>query len=460
MGLSDLGRRAWADLGGDPADLGLVEDPEPPLGLPARLDVAGLLSDSVGLATLALQQVQAARGQEPAGLPVRVAGDRVTTSAQSERHLLIDGVAPQVWAPLSGFWPTRDGWVRTHGNYPHHARRLAGLLGVPADAERSAVASAISAWDARALEDAAAGAGAVVGAVRRPEEWAAHAHAATTADAPLVDLAHDAGAPPRGWTADAGAPLAGVRVLDLTRVIAGPVATRDLAFAGAEVLRVDSPRLPELPWQHVDTGPGKRSTQLDLDVAADRRAFDDLLRAADVVVTGYRPGSLDRHGLAPEALRERSPDLVVARVSAWGVRGPWAHRRGFDSIVQAVTGIAVAESPDGTRPGALPAQALDHSAGHFLAAAVAHCLRRQREVGGSWSVAVALARIAQELLGTRDRRAHVPTPEPTTQEGTTTAGRVRCPAPALTYTHAPATYPALARPWGADAPTWQQSTPA
>jgi crotonobetainyl-CoA:carnitine CoA-transferase CaiB-like acyl-CoA transferase len=163
--------------------------------------------------------------------------------------------------------------------------------------------------------------------------------------------------------------LTGVRVLDLTRVLAGPVATRNLAQAGAEVLRIDSPHLPEIGWVHLDTGAGKRSTTLDLRSPSGRSTFEDLLDDADIVVTGYRPGSLDPLGLSPEELASRKPGLVVGSVSAWGTEGPWAQRRGFDSIVQAVTGIAMIESTDGTRPGALPAQALDHSAGHLLSAA-------------------------------------------------------------------------------------------
>lgn len=455
MGISAVGRRAWLDLGGQPELLGLVEDPRPPVGLSSRLDVSGLLADSVALATLTLQQVQVARGQRDALPAVRLAGDRITTSAQSERHLRIGGSAPELWAPLSGFWRSRDGWVRTHGNYPHHSDRLRTVLGLRSDASKEQVSAAIAGRDAVELETAAAEVGAVVGAVRTPAAWAAHAHALAIAETPLIRVEHRDGAGARPWGGGAGRPLAGVRVLDLTRVIAGPAATRDLAFAGADVLRVDSPRLPEISWQHLDSGPGKRTTLLDLASAADRRVFEELLSDADVVVTGYRPGALDSFGLSAEALRERCPGVVVGSVSAWGDSGPWRHRRGFDSIVQAVTGIAMVESVDGHVPGALPAQALDHSTGHFLAAALSHCLLRQRTHGGSWSVTIALARVAQELLAS----SVVPyTPAAasaaTTQTGTTAAGDITCAAPVLTYAGAPEEYPLLATPWGADPPTW------
>jgi crotonobetainyl-CoA:carnitine CoA-transferase CaiB-like acyl-CoA transferase len=245
-------------------------------------------------------------------------------------------------------------------------------------------------------------------------------------------------------------------VLDLTRVLAGPVATRDLARAGADVLRVDSPRLPEIGWQHLETGASKRSTTLDLAAAHDRRLFGELLATADVVVTGYRPGSLDQFGLDPESLMARRPGVVVAAVSAWGTVGPWAHRRGFDSIVQAVTGIAMRESPDGVEPGALPAQALDHSAGHFLAAGIVRGLTRQRAEGGSWYVGVALARLARALLETNATPpATAPEGGPTLQTGTTAAGRISCAAPPLTLARGPSEYPTLAGPWGTDAPDWR-----
>ncbi len=201
------------------------------------------------------------------------------------------------------------------------------------------------------------------------------------------------------------------RVLDLTRVIAGPVATRTLALAGADVLRVDPPQLPEIPAQHADTGLGKRTTILD---AADPR-LRELADTADVVVTGYRPGALDRFGLAPEELLERRPDLVVVRLDAWGWTGPWARRRGFDSIVQAASGIAVACARDDGRPGALPAQALDHATGYLAAASALLGLAERPTRGGSIRE-LALARTAEWLwsgpVGGLDEQNRVPAVEP------------------------------------------------
>jgi crotonobetainyl-CoA:carnitine CoA-transferase CaiB-like acyl-CoA transferase len=456
--LTGLGRRAWRELGGDAADLARVRAAEPPVFLPSRLDVSGLLTDAVSLATLALHRVQVARGTHAVPAPVHVHGGRVVTASQSERHLRIDGRAPVVWAPLSGFWRTADGWVRTHANYPHHAARLARLLGVPTDGSVDEAGHAFGRWCSVELEEAAATVGAVVGAVRTAGAWADHPQAEALRDQPLVSVSSSPTGPPRRWPDAGPRPLDGVRVLDLTRVLAGPVATRNLALAGADVLRVDPPHLPELGWVHLDTGAGKRSCTLDLRSVGDRRVLQDLLRTADVVVTGYRPGGLDRLGLSPEALAERHPGLVVGRVSAWGTHGPWTTRRGFDSIVQAVTGIAMAESLDGEQPGALPAQALDHSAGHLLTAALGLALVSQREHGGSRSVAVSLATLARDLLLTGHGSTVRPRPprNPTLQHGSGPDGTLTVAAPPLSYDGAPPTYPHLATAWGVDPPRWQE----
>ena len=449
-----IGTLAWADMGGDPASSNLVRPPSPQIALSSPLDVAGMLGDCVGLATLAAAEIQVARGLLAALGPVRVDGARATTASQSERHFKVDGQAPEVWAPFSGFWRAADGWVRTHGNYPHHAERLARALGIAVDSSKDQIAAAIARRSAIDLEDEAAASGSIVGAVRTSAEWARHPHAQATSRDPVVDWLTTDGAAPRPWSARNERPLSGVRVLDLTRVLAGPVATRNLALLGADVLRVDSPWLPEIGWIHLDTGAGKRSATLDLRVASDRRVFDELLDDADVVVTGYRPGALDRFGLSPEALTEHRPGIVVASVSAWGRRGPWASRRGFDSIVQAVTGIATHVSGDGVQPGTLPAQVLDHSAGYLLTAGICRALRLQRERGGSTRLAVTLAGIARELLQTSGNQADAAA-EPTLQTGMTAAGLVTCTLPSLVGPNIPDRYPTLASPWGTDRPCWR-----
>ncbi len=455
-GVGPVGRAAWAALGGDPDALDSVLPLDPPARLASRFDVVGLAGDSVALAALAVHEAVVSRGLARALPPVRISGDRLCTSLRSDRCLRIDGAPARPWAPLSGFFRTGDGWVRTHGNYPHHASRLRALLGLTEQASPDQTHEAFRRRSAQGLEDDAAACGAIAVPVRTPDEWHAHPQAQAVARGPLVDVRPLEKAPVRRW-GPAARPLDGIRVLDLTRVIAGPVAGRDLAFAGADVLRIDSPRLPELPWQHLDTGQGKRSTLLDLTDTRDRAVFEDLLSSADVVLSGYRPGSLAALGLSPEALSARRPGLVVGQVSAWGPTGPWRSRRGFDSIVQAATGIAVVESDDGATPGALPAQALDHSAGHLLAAGVVHALVARQETGRGASVSVSLARVAHELMttGIAPRRRSDSGPTWTTQTMRTADGELTTAAPVLGYVGAPDGYPEIGGAWAADPPAWR-----
>jgi crotonobetainyl-CoA:carnitine CoA-transferase CaiB-like acyl-CoA transferase len=199
-------------------------------------------------------------------------------------------------------------------------------------------------------------------------------------------------------------PAEGVRVLDLTRVIAGPVCTRFMAALGADVLRVDPPRHPDIRFGAVaDTLLGKRSSLVDFAAPDGLATLHRLLDQADVVVHGYRPGALDLFGLRAEPLAERHPGLVVVYLDAWGYSGPWAGRRGFDSIVQAPSGIAMGESGDGGEPGALPCQLLDHGTGYLAAAAVSDGLRRQAEQGGTHVRTLSLGRTAAWLTSTRSQ---------------------------------------------------------
>lgn len=468
-GLGLVGGRVAVALGLTTQQLEAVSPVRSLPSWPSRLRVAELAYDSVALSSLAISLIARERGGRRDGAHrISLDAARVRASFGSERVLRIDGSAPTVWAPLSGFWQVHDGWVRTHGNYPHHAARLAKLLGIAPDAERTEVESALQGWTRFELEDRAAAAGALAVAVRHPSEWRRHPQYHHLHRAPVVRVVSDDGAAPRAWRGTTGRPLAGVRVLDLTRVIAGPVATRDLAVAGADVLRVDSPRLPEAAWQHFDTGQEKRTTLLDLDDATDSRTMQRLLQDADVVVHGYRPAALAKYGLDYDSLHRRFPGIVVAQLSAWGTEGPWGNRRGFDSLVQAASGIAVIESKDGgTTPGALPVQALDHSAGHFLAASIATALRTQRTVGGSIEIGVDLARIAIELIaaGAPESEASpvcdevLPTSSvPVRREGDTAPSIVECAPPLLAFEGAPTEYASPLHPWGSDRPAWEGSS--
>jgi crotonobetainyl-CoA:carnitine CoA-transferase CaiB-like acyl-CoA transferase len=443
----------WGQLGGDAGLLDRVS-----LGgavpLESPLPVGVIAGASVAAAALA-----AAEYRFPSGIPeLAIDPGAVATAFGSERHLRVDGEPVVGFAPLSKFWPAADGWVRTHANYPHHRERLLSALGTDA----AGLGAAIAARTAVEVEDVVCAAGGPAFAVRSEQEWAAHPQARAVAAEPLVGIERLAG----GRAASPGRP-AGVdrplRVLDLTRVIAGPVAGRTLAFAGADVLRVDSPQLAEIPEQHVDTGWGKRSTLLDLSEGRDRTVFEELLAGADVVLSGYRPGALDRFGLSPEELAERHPGIVVGTLAAWGRGGPWAGRRGFDSLVQAASGIAVlcgdagADAGAGGRPGALPVQALDHASGYLLAAAVLRGLVRSRAEGSAQHASVTLAGTAAWLLG-KDRSAATTgaglDPAPYLAEADTAVGRLRYARPPFRLPGGPETWAEPVRPWGGDRADW------
>ncbi|MGY1753998.1 CoA transferase [Blastococcus sp. SYSU D01042] len=367
-------------------------------GLGGPLAVPDLVLGSVAA------QLAAARLLGGDAGPVGLDAAHVGLAVRSERFVRLGGRPVGMgFAPLSRFWRTADGWLRLHGNYPHHRAAAAAVLGAE---DVDAVATAAARWPAEELETAVVAAGGAAAAVRTPEEWATTPQGRAVAGLPLLDLHRVSDGAPRRPA------LRGLRVLDLTRVIAGPVATRVLASHGADVLRVDGPRQPDLREGLLDTGAGKRHVVLDLADRGDRATVEDLLVSADVVVQGYRPGALDAYGMDPAALARRHPHLVVVRLSAWGTAGPWAQRRGFDSLVQAATGIATAYgTPD--EPGVLPAQALDHATGYLAAATVLAALLRQRTEGGGWSGELSLAQTARWLLAApRDPSAPGPTPDP------------------------------------------------
>jgi hypothetical protein len=355
-----------------------------PRHLASAFDVDGLAVEAVGDALVAAADLAEARGlPRPA---VVLDARHVACAFASERHLRRAGAPPAApFAALSRFARTADGWIRLHANYPHHARAV--LLAL--DASEEDALEAIAQWRGEELEDAIVAAGGAAAAVRSPQAWAAHPQGRVAAGLPLVECRAVAAAPPR---------LSGrLRVIDLTRVIAGPVATRFLAALGADVLRIDPPHLPELELAVLDGCVGKRMATLDLRRAQDAETLATLLDGADVLVHGYRPGALARFGIDDETLAARHPHLVVASLSAWGTEGPWARRRGFDSLVQAACGIAWAEGEDGA-PGALPVQALDHATGYLLAGAVLRELAARLRGEPPVAIRLALAATAAELM--------------------------------------------------------------
>ncbi|MET9492504.1 CoA transferase [Nocardia sp. NPDC006630] len=378
---------------------------------------------------------------------------RVAAAFSSERLFRVNDVAPDAFAELSGFFPSADGWVRTHANYSHHRARLLAVLGLPENTDRAAAAARIAELSGTEIEERAAETGAIAVRVRTEQEWADSPQGRAAADGPLVAIEPraDRGEIESPTAATQMLPLRGIRVLDLTRVIAGPVATRALALLGADVLRVDPPQLPEIEWQFLDTGQGKRSTLLDL--RTELPVLRKLLSESDVLITGYRPGALERLGVVASDIR---PGIVYGRVSAWGERGPWGDRRGFDSIVQAASGISLIEgAQDNSRAaatvGALPAQALDHASGYLLAAGVLDALTAREQDGIGREVRVALARTGSWLLTAPGRTpGHPPAQAPAAEYAVTHDG-VTTARPALTeYPD----HPWPASQYGTHAPIW------
>ncbi|WP_062439302.1 CoA transferase [Herbidospora daliensis] len=361
--IHDLGRLVGVDLGHV-----AVTGREPVMPSPFRIGTAA--AASIGAATAAVALLKGRRGQ--AEVDMRHAA----VAFRSERHFRIHGEPIPLWAPLSGDYASEDGQVRIHANFDHHRDAALAALGLPLDATREQVKQACERRTGKEIEEAVTAAGGCAAAMRSRTEWAQHPHGRE----PLIMLDRLPGPPPQEPR---------LRVVDLTRVIAGPVASRFLASHGADVMHVCGPGIPEVPGLVLETSAGKRSCHVELPAEAGR--LRELVRGADVVIRGYRPGALDRLGFGIDDLVALRPGLVVVDVSAYG-QGPWHGRRGFDSLVQMVTGI-VAES------GALPCQALDHATGYLAAfAAVTALVRRQRE-GGSWHARLSLAGTAHWLDG-------------------------------------------------------------
>jgi crotonobetainyl-CoA:carnitine CoA-transferase CaiB-like acyl-CoA transferase len=364
--------------------------------LPGPYRVAAAAAASVAAATLAAGEMLKLREIEPG---VVTADTRHAAAAfHSEQLLRVDGVgAGPAWAPLSGNYRTADGWVRLHANYPRHEAAVCWGLGVPGT--RGAVAKAVAGRSAQEVEHAVVSAGGAAAELRSPSDWAAHPQGVAVASLPLVDLRSIDDAPKRTlFYSDR--PLGGIRVLELTHVLAGPVAGRVLAAHGADVLHVGAAHLPRVEALVRDTNQGKRSAFVALDTEGGRARLKKLISRADVLVQSFRPGALERIGFGPEELASLRPGLVIADLSAYGWEGPWARRRGFDSLVQMSNGMAW--SPEGPSP--LPVQALDHATGWLTAAAVMTALHRQVTDGGTWRARLSLAGTAHWLdsLGRKD----------------------------------------------------------
>jgi len=420
--------------------------------LPLRYRVAAAACGALGALGVAIRNLT--REQT-----IAVNARPAAVSLRSARYLRVNGKPPAVWDPLSGFYPVREGWISIHCNFPNHREAAMRVLGAPHERARAEEAS--RARDGEALEEAIHAAGGCAGFVRSHEDWSRHAQALAVAAQPLITIER-IGDSPVEKLRPSQRPLGGVRALDLTRVLAGPTCAKSLAEHGAEVLKISAAHLPDSGLVDLDTGIGKRSARIDLRTEPEK--LRSLVRRADVFVQSYRPGALAAHGFSPEALAQLRPGIVCASLSAWGANGPWRERRGFDSIVQAVSGMADAHGRDG-KPSLLPVSAIDYVSGYLMAFGVCVALARRARVGGSWLVRVALARVGKWIVDRGIARDYAGLPDdlpeaelaPLFGEMDAPDGRIRYLKPVLELSGTPPYFDRPPVPLGYHPPAWTSS---
>ncbi|MGO4384998.1 CoA transferase [Specibacter sp. RAF43] len=447
--------------------------------LPSAFDVTGLAVASLAAAGQAVAELSRRLGAPRPELTV----DRALASAWFGMSFTPTGWdLPPVWDAIAGDYRCADGWIRLHTNAPHHRAAALAALGLAPDADRARVGAAVAGWSGEDLELAVVAANGCAALMRSRPQWLAHPQGAAVAAEPLVAWSaprtvppvprtllpragDDAGPGPSGSPATGGGPgratpgrpLAGVRVLDLTRVIAGPVATRFLAMYGATVLRIDPPDWNE-PALEAEMTVGKCCARLDLRTPEGLRRLQELMAGADILIHGYRPDALEKLGLSDAHLAGRHPGLVNIALDAYGWSGPWAGRRGFDSLVQMSCGLADAGMNhfDKDKPFPLPVQALDHATGYLVAAAALDAWRARLD-GTVRTAKLSLVRTAVELLRTGPSRQPDALPAAATfarlPENTRWGPGLRLPS-ALVVDGVPARTTVEARGYGSAAPAW------
>lgn len=401
--------------------------------LPSSFKIGALAQASIALSALAAAQVYACRNKSDGAIDtpsssipaVSVPIEHAAVDFKSEQLYTLDGKTPSAFessmAAIGGLHKTSDGHVRVHATFPNHANGILKLVGLdPTDGSisREVLADKLFKWKSIDVENAATVDGALAAyALRSFEQWDAlpQSRAINSSPIDITKLPSDGpkGFPARmlsGITSTAGEPLPpspsppkclhGLRVVEMSRVIAAPLSGMTLAAHGADVVWVTSPNLPSLPSLDRNFARGKRTVHIDLDDPSSKQRLLDLLSTCDVFIQGYRPESLAAKGLSPDALVAANPSIIVANMSAFGPRGLWSKRRGFDSLVQTCTGMNVSEAKHAgkgevARP--MPCQALDHSAGYMLATAVAAAVYKRAIEGGAWRVDVSLAGMMKYL---------------------------------------------------------------
>ena len=367
--------------------------------LASRFFAGEAIATALGLVATAAARFHTLRGGEPqaARVDVRAAAATLIGFLFQKTDGEIDLARHQ--NPWTELYEAGDGrWIHLHGGFPHLGAGLAELL--ECEGERDAIAAAVRRWKAGDLEDAIAERQLCGAQVRTIAEWASHPHGLALADRPAVTIERIGDAPAE-VPPERDRPLAGLRALDLTRVLAGPSCGRSLAEHGAEVLRIGAERLPSIEPFVVETGRGKRNAFLDLERDDDARRLRALVRDADVFTQGYRPGALERRGLGPAEVAALRPGIVYVSVDCYGSGGTWSGRAGWEQLAQSATGLAAAEAgwrrPGDPAPRLLPAAATDYTTGALAAFGVLTALARRADEGGSWHVRASLCQTAMWL---------------------------------------------------------------
>jgi crotonobetainyl-CoA:carnitine CoA-transferase CaiB-like acyl-CoA transferase len=436
---------------------------DPVLPTPFRIGAAGAAAlAATGLAAADLWELRGGRRQEVA-VDVRQA----VASLRSGHYLQVNGAEVSTDRnPVMGVYPAKNGrWSYIHANFPNHRAAAMSVLGVPE--EREAVRQAVAKWDALELEEAILAAKGAGGMVRSMSEWAKHPQAAAIASLPLMEILKIGDSPPEPLS-EAERPLSGIRVLDLTRVLAGPTSARTLAEHGADVMKITAAHLPNIGYQEYDTGHGKLQAHLDLRQPQDVETLRGLVRDADIFTQGYRPGTLGNRGLSPEALSQLRPGLVYVSMCAFSHVGPWASRRGFDTVVQTVSGITTrqAELFPGATPGPqfYPVSAIDYLTGYLMAFGAMVALGRRAREGGSWLVRTSLAQIGRWLvdrgqvpesaLKDVDKELYPAEISRWSIESDTPVGRLRHLGPTVRLSETPPYWARPSAPLGHHQPVW------
>jgi crotonobetainyl-CoA:carnitine CoA-transferase CaiB-like acyl-CoA transferase len=388
----------WRAAGLDQTALTQIDVRDTPQCLPSSFNVGMAAQTSIAAAALAAESIYHLRS----GAHQSVSVDRNAAELECTGYFKVDGTSPNAWEKFSGLYEAADGFIRVHANFEHHRDGVLALLelGPAASVERDDVARALSNWSALDFESAAAERGLVVATVRSFDEWDTHPQAIASRGGAPVNITRIGEAEPALLSPidPSTRPLSGIQVLDLTRILAGPIGGRTLAAYGADVMLVNSPRLPNIS-SIIDTSRGKRSVHLELTDSGDAATMQSLVRDAHVFVQGYRPGGLADLGFSPQQLARLHPGIVCVSLSAYGPQGPWSGRRGFDSLVQTVAGFnhAEAEAAGLPTPKSLPVPILDYASGFLMAFGAQAALLRQAAEGGSWHVEVSLLQTANWL---------------------------------------------------------------